>query len=337
MQEANEHEAVAGSFSNGGCMKLKAFPFLTMALLIGITIERVASPKTQETINERQKANQVEPGRAASEPMPAAMNSSQTRSLYRGARPVISSAPSSVQRGQNFIIGSPDSAMITKVVLARPMAVTHQTDSEQKILEMPYVQNSFSIFGTISTSGAVTDRFGVGDNFDALTFAAGNQGYGLNLFYYLRHVPYRVFLAADDRQYLVSLKLRDSENCYSSMVEPTTRMGCLFEPSSDGIPGDLLYSGDRRLVRFLDTQGGNFVEGRATVLESMVRCTGIRGECLAASRGEARDVSEQIVRVLLSEGISSEGRHHIPRGHRVIAKPVLGGLRHEYELENIAA
>src|SRR5262245_27372481 len=106
--------------------------------------------------------------------------------LYRGARPVISSAPSSVQRGQNFVIGSPDSATITKVVLARPMAVTHQTDTEQKILEMPYVQNSFSTFGTISTSGAVTDRFGVGNNFDALTFVAEDLGYGPNLFYYLR-------------------------------------------------------------------------------------------------------------------------------------------------------
>jgi hypothetical protein len=107
--------------------------------------------------------------------------------LYRGARPVISSAPSSVQRGQNFIIESPDSATITKVVLARPMAVTHQTDTEQKILELPYVQNSFSTFGTISTSGAVTDRFGVGNNFDALTFVAEDLGYGPNLFYYLRH------------------------------------------------------------------------------------------------------------------------------------------------------
>src|ERR1700676_4573562 len=29
----------------------------------------------------------------------------------------------------------------------------------------------FSTYGTISTSGAVTDRFGVGNNFDALTFA----------------------------------------------------------------------------------------------------------------------------------------------------------------------
>jgi hypothetical protein len=30
---------------------------------------------------------------------------------------------------------------------------------------------------------------------------------------------------------LVSLKLRDGESCYSSIVEPTTRMGCLCEAS----------------------------------------------------------------------------------------------------------
>src|SRR6266516_381363 len=49
--------------------------------------------------------------------------------------------------------------------------------------------NNFSTFGTISTSGAVTDRFGVGLNYDALTFVAQDLGYGANLFYYLRHDP----------------------------------------------------------------------------------------------------------------------------------------------------
>ena len=44
-----------------------------------------------------------------------------------------------------------------------------------------------STFGTISTSGAISDRFGVGSNFDALTYAADDVGYGPNLFYYLRH------------------------------------------------------------------------------------------------------------------------------------------------------
>ncbi len=61
--------------------------------------------------------------------------------LYKGARPVISSAPTLVHHGQSFAIESPDAASIVKVVLVRPMAVTHQTDTEQKILEMPYVHD----------------------------------------------------------------------------------------------------------------------------------------------------------------------------------------------------
>lgn len=61
--------------------------------------------------------------------------------LFGGARPVISSAPSLVHHGQSFVIESPDAASIVKVVLVRPMAVTHQTDSEQKVLEMPYVHD----------------------------------------------------------------------------------------------------------------------------------------------------------------------------------------------------
>jgi hypothetical protein len=59
--------------------------------------------------------------------------------LFRGSRPVISSAPSLVHHGQTFFIESPDAAAIDKVVLVRPMAVTHQTDTEQKVLEMPCV------------------------------------------------------------------------------------------------------------------------------------------------------------------------------------------------------
>ncbi len=107
--------------------------------------------------------------------------------LYRGARPVISSAPATVQRGQTFDIVSPDAATITKAVLARPMAVTHQTDTEQKILNLPLAPIGFSTFGTIDTSGAVVDRFGVGNNFDALDFVDADLGYGPGLFYFLRH------------------------------------------------------------------------------------------------------------------------------------------------------
>ncbi len=61
--------------------------------------------------------------------------------LFRGARPVISSAPALVHHGQNFVIESPDASTIVKVVLVRPMAVTHQTDAEQRVLEMPYIHD----------------------------------------------------------------------------------------------------------------------------------------------------------------------------------------------------
>ncbi len=60
---------------------------------------------------------------------------------FRGARPVIASAPPLVHHGQNFIIESPDASSITKVVFVRPMAVTHQTDAEQRVLEMPYIHD----------------------------------------------------------------------------------------------------------------------------------------------------------------------------------------------------
>ena len=52
------------------------------------------------------------------------------------ARPTISAAPALVHHGQTFAISSPEAETITKVVLVRPMAVTHQTDSEQKVIEM---------------------------------------------------------------------------------------------------------------------------------------------------------------------------------------------------------
>ena len=61
--------------------------------------------------------------------------------LFRGARPVISSSPALVHHGQSFTIESPDASAIVKVVLVRPMAVTHQTDAEQRVLEMPYIHD----------------------------------------------------------------------------------------------------------------------------------------------------------------------------------------------------
>lgn len=57
------------------------------------------------------------------------------------ARPTIASAPDLVHHGLTFLISSPEAETITKVVLVRPMAVTHQTDSEQKVIEMENVHD----------------------------------------------------------------------------------------------------------------------------------------------------------------------------------------------------
>ncbi len=62
--------------------------------------------------------------------------------LFRGARPVISAAPSLVHHGQAFTIESPDAAAIAKVVLVRPMAVTHETDNQQRVLEMSSMRDA---------------------------------------------------------------------------------------------------------------------------------------------------------------------------------------------------
>jgi len=61
--------------------------------------------------------------------------------LFHGARPTIASSPSLVHHGQTFSIETPDAESIVKAVLVRPMAVTHQTDTEQRVIEMPFLHD----------------------------------------------------------------------------------------------------------------------------------------------------------------------------------------------------
>jgi hypothetical protein len=62
--------------------------------------------------------------------------------LFNGPRPVISVAPTLVHHNANFFIESPQAASIVKVVFVRPMAVTHQTDSEQRVIEaLPFMHD----------------------------------------------------------------------------------------------------------------------------------------------------------------------------------------------------
>jgi hypothetical protein len=56
----------------------------------------------------------------------------------------------------------------------------------------------FSTFGTIATNGTVADLFGVGNNFDALTFAPETSAAGPKHFYYLRRDSIRLRMTVAD-------------------------------------------------------------------------------------------------------------------------------------------
>jgi hypothetical protein len=90
-------------------------------------------------------------------------------------------------------------------------------------------------------------------------------------------------LATDDGTNLVSLQLLHSQARDPSCVESMTRVAGPFEPAIDGIPGDLLDASNGGLVQAFDAEGGDLVEGRATMLESMVRRPGVGAEGLTAS------------------------------------------------------
>ena len=57
--------------------------------------------------------------------------------LFRGPQPTITNvAPDPIHHGQPFTITTPNAESVARVTLVRPMAVTHQTDSEQRVIEL---------------------------------------------------------------------------------------------------------------------------------------------------------------------------------------------------------
>ena len=62
--------------------------------------------------------------------------------LFNGPRPVITSAPSMKEYGQAFDIVTPQASEIDKVVIVRTVSNTHNTDSEQRVLELKFTKNA---------------------------------------------------------------------------------------------------------------------------------------------------------------------------------------------------
>ncbi|PYJ30926.1 MAG: hypothetical protein DME90_01150 [Verrucomicrobia bacterium] len=72
--------------------------------------------------------------------------------LFKGARPTISNAPPTVGFGQQFTIGTPDATSIVKVTMVKPMAVTHQTESNQRVIELFFLHDHVHPNNLIATA-----------------------------------------------------------------------------------------------------------------------------------------------------------------------------------------
>jgi Galactose oxidase-like, Early set domain/Galactose oxidase, central domain/Kelch motif len=72
--------------------------------------------------------------------------------FFKGARPQISSAPATINFGQQFTIGTPDATNITKVTMVKPMAVTHQTETNQRVIELVFLHDHVHPNNLIATA-----------------------------------------------------------------------------------------------------------------------------------------------------------------------------------------
>src|SRR5581483_11926625 len=62
--------------------------------------------------------------------------------LFKGNRPTITSAPSTIQYGSQFTVATPDASSIQKVALIRTPSVTHAFDQNQRYIPLSFTQGS---------------------------------------------------------------------------------------------------------------------------------------------------------------------------------------------------
>ena len=75
--------------------------------------------------------------------------------LFKGARPTISSAPSTVQYGSNFTVQTPDASSIQSVALIRTPSVTHAFDQNQRYIPLSFTAGSGSL--TVTSPAKAND------------------------------------------------------------------------------------------------------------------------------------------------------------------------------------
>jgi Galactose oxidase-like, Early set domain len=73
--------------------------------------------------------------------------------LFRGARPTFAPLPAIVHHGQTFEIQTPNADAIARVVLVRPMAATHQTDTEQRVVQLPFHKSRAGVLTATMPNG----------------------------------------------------------------------------------------------------------------------------------------------------------------------------------------
>jgi hypothetical protein len=81
--------------------------------------------------------------------------------LFKGPRPVITSAPAALQYGQPFTVQTPDAARIAKVALVRFSSVTHSANMGQRYVPLSFAAGS----GTLTVTAPVNSNLAPGANY----------------------------------------------------------------------------------------------------------------------------------------------------------------------------
>ena len=90
-------------------------------------------------------------------------------------------------------------------------------------------------------------------------------------------------MATNHRSDLIRLQFADSNLGDSLMVEAATPCRSFLQPAIHGVPGNLLDSGDGRLVHTLDAESGDLIEHGSAMLETMIDRAAVSAESPATT------------------------------------------------------